>query len=506
MRFPARFATAIRPAGCQGSSVATMNEVSRAVFLGFSILMLVLVGPDLAAGAQNNSTKDVQLPAEVQGAKVYRLPDGDKSGKANENPIIYKSLAYQDLNFDRLVLRLSLAVKSVDRDATIQRIYFQDIRVNGVPVQVQAFEKEFKISRKDVVDLPAPLNCTIVFSDLDSLAPLKEIVNQEKLTVTGQSFLEVKLNALQRIAVRSKRLVLPVEVKQEVPLEMFTGNPWLKMAANGILDTLTDPSSEAAIALAKEHLAKISGDRVLEQKGNAALYFLYCEYALKDPKTGASERLYQSGTAFLTSSDGKLLTAKRVVEPWKFDPQTVLLISRDHLEVDPATVHLAAWPAGAALATSDGALDTQSALTTEKHTLKVIRTAPDRFAKEEYQDPDSGEKVTLELHARGENDIAILQATGANFQPLEFAGEDFKLDSTSNLMLMGFPFGSSQAHATPKSVPVSAKTQSEIVVLNQTLNPGQSGAPLVTGEGKVVALCSEPNQCIQVESLRKFIP
>ena len=506
MRFPVRFATAIRPTGCQSPSVCTVKEIRRVVFTGFSILILLVVGTDLAAGTQKNSSADSQLPAELQGAKVYRLPDGDKSGKASENPIIYKSLAYQDLNFERLVLRLSLAVRPVDRDATIQRIYFQDIRVNGVPVQVQTFEQEFKISKKDVVDLPAPLNCTIVFSELDSLAPLKEIVNQEKLTVTGQSFLEVKLNALQRMAVRSKRLVLPVEVKQEVPLEMFTGNPWLKMAANGILDTLADPSSEAAIALAKEHLAKISGDRVLEQKGNAALYFLYCEYALKDPKTGASERLFQSGTAFLTSSDGKLLTAKRVVEPWKFDPQTVLLISRDHLEVDPATVHLAAWPAGAALATSDGALDLQSALTTEKQTLKVLRTAPDRFVKEEYQDPDSGEKVTLDLHARGENDIAVLQATGANFQQLDFAGADFNLDSTSNLTLMGFPFGSSQEQATPKSVPVSAKTQGEIVVLNQTLNPGQSGAPLVAGEGKVVAMCSEPNQCIQVESLRKFNP
>jgi S1-C subfamily serine protease len=286
---------------------------------------------------------------------------------------------------------------------------------------------------------------------------------------------------------------------------MFSGSPLLRMAANGVLDTLMDPASAPAIALAKEHLAKISGIRALEQKGSQSLYFLYSEYALRDPKTGASEKFSQSGTAFVISADGKLATAKRVVEPWKYDLQTILMISRDHLEVDPKSIRLAAWPAGATILAGDGTPDLASALSTEKQTLRVLRTSPDRLEKQDYQDPDSGEKTTLEVHAGGESDLAVLQFQGSNLQPLELAvGGNPGADS--KLTLLGFPFGLSQSQVTPKPVAVTTAGEEGAITLDLSLNPGQSGAPLVTTEGKVVAICAEPSRCVPVEILRQLIP
>lgn len=474
-----------------------------------SLLALAL----LASGAPTRADDDpktapsaAQLPAELRGAKIYRLPGGEEPGAALEDPIIYKGLAYEDINLERLVLKLSLGIKPVDRAATIQKIYFQDIRVNGVPVQVEPFDQEFKLSKTEAVDLPAPLKCTILFASLDSLAPLKQIINEDMVTVTGQSFLEVKLSTLQRIAVRAKRLVLPVTVKEEVPLQMFSDNSFLKMAANGVLDTLTNPSSGAAIALAKSHLAKITGDRALEQKSRASLYFLYSEYVLKDPQSGAAEKFAQSGAGFIVTADGVLLTAKRVVEPWKFDPQTALLISRDHLEVDAQSVHLAAWPVGATLLGADGSLDTQAALTTEKQTLRVLRKAPDAFETQNLRDPDSGEQAEVSVHSSGVNDVAVLQLVGGSFQPLELAGADEKLESGASLTLLGFPFGLSQARVNPKPLAARASIQNGLIHLDHGLNPGQAGAPLVNDQGKVLGLCTEPDQCVSIESLRKLIP
>jgi S1-C subfamily serine protease len=474
--------------------------------VSLSFLLFAFVCPLSFGDKEKTQPASAQLPAELQGAKIYRLPDDDKSRRSLENPIIYRGLAYEDINLQRLVLNLSVSVRPMDRAATVNKIYFQDIRVNGVPVQVETFNREFRVSKKDTVDLPMPLKCTMVFSDLESLAPLKEIVHQDKLTVTGQSFIEVKLSTLQKIAVRARRLVLPVEVKEEVPLQMFSGNPWLKLAANGILDTLTDPASEAAVALAKEHLSKLTEGRALEQKARSSLYFLYCEYALRDPKTGASEKFSQSGTGFVVSADGKMLTAKRVVEPWAFDPQTLLLITRDHLEVDRNSLRLAAWPAGATILTGDGTPDFASALATEKQTLRVLRTAPDRFLKAEFQDPDSGEKQALEVHAGAESDVALLQASGGSFQPLEFVDPEAKIDASTQWILMGFPFGLSQTQANPKQVGVKASVVEGAIILDPGLQPGQAGAPLVTAQGKVLALCTEPNRCVAVDSLRRFIP
>jgi hypothetical protein len=471
-----------------------------------ALALLAVSTPTWAEDEPKTAPSAAQLPADLQGAKVYRLPEEGKSREALEDPIVYKGFAFEDINLERLVLNLSLGIKPVDRAATIQKIYFQDIRVNGIPLQVEPFDQEFKLSKTETVDLPAPLKCTILFASLDSLAPLKQVVTQDKVTVTGQSFLEFKLNTLQKMAVRAKRLVLPVAVKEEVPLQMFGDNSFIKMAATSVLDTLSDPSSGAAMALAKTHLAKITGERALEQKSRSALCFLYSEYVLKDPKSGAGEKFSQSGTGFVIAAEGVLLTAKRVVEPWKFDPQTALLISRDHLEVDPQSIRLAAWPAGASVLGSDGAPDLQSALTTVKQTLRVVRLAPDKFETQDFRDPDSGEQAAVSVHSGGMNDVAVLQLTGGSSQPLDLAGPDEKIESASGLTLLGFPFGLSQAQVVPKPMAAKASTQNGLIHLDHGLNPGQAGAPLLSEQGKVLGLCTEPDQCIPVESLRKLIP
>jgi hypothetical protein len=469
-------------------------------------VLLVSFWCGIARSGEEKNPPSPQLPSELQGAKIYRIPEEGKKGGPPENPVIYRNLAYEEINFERLILKLSVSVKPFDRSATVSKIYFQDVRANGIPVEVETFEQAFKISNRDTVDLPAPLKCTITFSDLESLAPLKEIINQDKITVTGQSFVEVRLSTLQKIAVRAKRLVLPVPLKEEVPLQMFSGSPLLRMAAHGVLDTLTDPASAPAIALAKEHLAKIAGIRALEQKGLQSLYFLYSEYILRDPKTGASEKFSQSGTGFLVSADGKLATAKRVVEPWKFDPQTVLMITRDRLEVDPKSIRLAAWPAGATILAEDGSPDLNSAFSSERQTLRVLKTLPDRLEKQDYEDPDSGEKTTLEIHAGGEDDIAVVQLTGSNSQPLELAADTARSRAESRLSLLGFPFGLSQTQVNPKPVAVTSVGEEGFMILDVPLHPGQSGAPLLTPEGKVVAICAEPNRCVSAEFVRKLIP
>jgi len=466
-------------------------------------VLLLLAGP---AQRTTGAPQDPQLPDQLRGAKVYKLPEETGPGASFENPVIYNGLSYQDINFQHLVLNLSLSVKPVDRAATIRKIFFQDIRVNGVPVHIETFEEEFKVSKKEVVALPAPLKCSIVFSDFESLAPVKEVVNQDKLRITGQSFIEVKLNTLEKVALRAKRLVLPATLNEEVPLEMFSGNPLLKMAAGKILDTLSDPSTSAAMALAKEHVSRLTEDRSLASKVRQSVYLLYCEYQVRDPKTGVAEKFSQSGTGFAVSPDGRLLTAKRVIEPWKFDPQVAGLIKRNHLDVDTQSARLAAWPAGAAILASNGQFNLQTAYTTENQTLLVLKTAPDRMEKQEYQDPDSGDKTTVNLHAAGENDIAVLQLVGGSAPPLALSEPAAAFSATTRTAFVSFPFGLSQSQADPKLAWVKATSQGALLSLERQLNPGESGAPLVTADGKIVALCAGTSECVPAEMIRKQIP
>ncbi len=471
-----------------------------------TFLFLLSGSTSLPALDEKKDDSSNQGPPELRGAKVYHLPDETKSESLLEDLLIYRSLSYQSVDFERLTLNLSLSVKPVDRAATIRRVYFQDIRINAIPVHIETFEQEFKLSKKEAVNLPAPLQCSLVFSDLESLKPVQEIVEKDKIRITGRSFIEVKLNPLEKLALRSKRLVLQVSLDEEVPLQMFSQNPFAQTVLSKMLGTLSDSSSTVALALAKEHSAKLAASRTLEPLGRASLYLLYCEYTLRHPKTQVAEKFSQYGTGFVVSTDGKLLTAKRVVEPWKFDSEIAFLLSRDHLEFDPKSYKLWAWPASARVLSPDGQLNSETASSTEKQTLKILRTAPDRMEQREYQDRNSGTRSTPSLHASRENDAALLQLVGAHFHALAFADPAAQLSQDVPIALLGFPFGLSQAEANPQLVFVKATRKESRIDLDHQLDPGESGSPLLTPDGKVLALAGGSNECVSIEAFRSWIP
>ncbi len=457
-----------------------------------------------AASAPKNTDSQAQLPPELHGAKVYKLPEDSKAGAAPEDLIAYRDISYRSVDLERLTLSLAVSIKPVDRAATIRRIYFQDVRASGIPIHIEPFVEEFKLSKKEVVDLPAPLACSIIFSDLDSLRPVNDIVAKDTVHITGMSFIDVKLNALEKLALRSKRLVLPIPLDEEVPLHMFSDSPLLQMAASKILDTLSDPSSAAAIALAREHVAKLAAHQTLETLGRASVYLLYCEYELRNPATQVSEKFSQIGTGFVIGTDGKLLTAKRVVEPWKFDPQIAFLLSHDHLELTPKGYRVLAWPAGARVLAPDGQPDSESALSTDKQTLHVLKTAPDRMENTNYRDPDSGASGTVSLHAAGDNDLALLELIGGNFHPLAAADAVADLSHGPMTALLGFPFGLGQAENNLQLVFVTAARKESRISLDHQLNPGESGAPLLTLDGKVIGVAGGSNECLPIEASRSL--
>jgi hypothetical protein len=259
------------------------------------------------------------------------------------------------------------------------------------------------------------------------------------------------------------------------------------------------------MSLAKEHLARLTAERTFSSIGKPSLYLLYCEYVLHSPQTKASEKFSQSGTGFLVSTDGKLLTAKRTIQPWKFNPEIAYMMSQNHLELDPKSYKLAAWPVDAQVLTPAGQPDLETALSTENQKLKVVKTAPDQMENQEYQDPESGESATLSLHASGQNDIAVLQLTGKDFVPLALAEADTKLDSGMKTTLYGFPFGLNQKQAQPRPLEVKADAGGQLITLERQLNPGESGAPLLTPEGKVLGLAGGKNECIPIDLVRSQI-
>jgi hypothetical protein len=452
-------------------------------------LLVLFCDPVVVACA----SQDAVVQGVRKALKVFHFPDKQVPVQHAGSLCIYRQVSYHDISWERLTLNLYVTVKPVERTATVERVHFQDVRLNGLPVTIKPLDQEFKLSQTAEVDLPAPLEVSVLFADLDSIAPLRDLIQQDKLKITGRSFFEVKLNPLQKVFLRSQRLVLPVDLNEEVPLQLFAKDSPLQAAAIKLLELISDPTSIPGLALARERLAKLEADRSFNAAGKSGFYLVNCDYVLRDPATGQSQKFSQSGTAFAISADGRLLTAKRVLQPWKFDPEIALLLARDHLEVDQAHYGVTAWPAGSRVLTPDGSLDFTGTFSTESKTLEIVKTAADQMQSREVQDPDTGDKATVTLATGSADDAASIKIAGDNLVPLATANAE-----GGDAFLLGFPFGMSQSQAEPKRTSVHVTVVGELRTLDHKFNPGEAGAPLLSTDGKVLALCGDADECIPI--------
>ena len=447
-----------------------------------------------------------ELPSDLRGVKVYHVPE-KSSGKTKGDMAVVRSVAYQDINLDHLALNLFVRMNPVDRPASVVKIYFQDLRANGLSVHVEPYDTEFRLSRSAAVELPTPLRLSFVFAELDSLEPLRRLVSQDVLHLTGQLFILVQLNTVEAAVMRARQVVLPFDMDQTIPMHAFADEPMIQSAVLKLIDSLSAPYSLGAAVLAKQRQEKLSTARTLTDAAAGRVFLVYCGYSLRNPRTHDVQRYAQSGTAFLIDAEGSLLTAKRVVQPWKFDPQVLSLITRSGYELDPKTYRLAAWPVEARVMAPKGELDLASALSTDRHTLELWKLPADLMepkpAASGAHPPDM-----LSMHAEGANDLALLKIVGqaSTVNPLPASQGETPATAT----LLGFPFGTDQERATLQQSSVALDLRPSagspgLVRLARALDPGESGAPMVTADGKVIAVCVGPKTCVPMAAaLRAF--
>ena len=119
---------------------------------------------------------------------------------------------------------------------------------------------------------------------------------------------------------------------------------------------------------------------------------------------------------------------------------------------------------------------------------------------------------TRDDFARGAQEGDLIVA-GRNFgcgssrehAPLALAEAGTKPDAGMKTTLYGFPFGLNQKQAQPRPLEVKASTEGQLITLERQLNPGESGAPLLTPEGKVLALAGGKNECIPIDLVRSLL-
>ena len=447
-----------------------------------------------------------EVPSELQGVKVFHLPEKSFE-KSHGELAVARSVAYREVNLDHLALDLMVGMNPVDRPATVLKMYFQDLRANGLPVHIEPYDTEFQLSRTAVVPLPTPLRLSFVFAEIDSLDPLRRLVSQDVLHLTGQVFILVQLNKMESAVVGARQVVVPLDLDQTIPMHAFTDEPMIQSAVLRMLDFFSAPYSAGAAALARQHQEKVKTAQALRDAAAGRLFLVYCGYSLRNRKTHDVQRYIESGTAFLIDTGDTLLTAKRVVQPWKFSAQVASLMAHSGYALDPKAYRIAVWPAGAEVLNAKGELDLKRALSNNRHRLELWKLPADVMEQKPAGGANPAELVSL--HAEGANDLALLKIIGqANpTTPLAAASEG---ETPASATLLGFPYGTHQERAALQQSSVKVETpppgiSTGLIRLARELNPGESGAPMVTADGKVIAICAGPGTCVPLTAALRLL-
>ena len=178
---------------------------SRSLLLALALLVLGL--STLTGGAQ-------ELPDKIRGYKVHKerivLSPGTESSKASVEP---GEPAAVDVSLSGLRVELPLEFEIAGQSGKVDMLTFHDVRVNGVPVQVEEHSVPFEFKKNVRRSLPEPLAIVVAPHRMLQAAVKESRESSEMWKVTGRAFVFGKF---RKFGFHHKRVV-PVEIEFEIP-------------------------------------------------------------------------------------------------------------------------------------------------------------------------------------------------------------------------------------------------------------------------------------------------
>jgi hypothetical protein len=189
--------------------------------------MLLLVASTIVV-AQRADTDSRPLPKEVQGYKVHRAKVEPKHTPLSDGKQANRSSTSEDDEYDErepLLIRLGeprlvkmsplgvtfdvpVILAAVKQEGEVDRLVFEDMRVNDIPVVLEDYDHQFKLPNKEPLTLAPPIRI-FVSTPQAVLRTIDEIFfSREVWPVTGRIYV---CGRFKKFLIKFKRAV-PVEV------------------------------------------------------------------------------------------------------------------------------------------------------------------------------------------------------------------------------------------------------------------------------------------------------
>ncbi|MCB1019886.1 MAG: hypothetical protein KDC27_08155 [Acidobacteria bacterium] len=226
---------------------------------------------------------------------------------------------------------------TADRSASIRSLSFHALEANGMPAYIRPLLTPIELRAGTRVRL-GPFRAVFYYRDLQTLDPLRRLVEESKVRFTGRTRAEVDLDWIERIAFWSRRAVVWRGVDTALELEI-PGGRWKDLSAKALF-ALAEPVARAGVELRRAHEAWRTG---IWEATEGRVAVVRSSYRV-GPPDGPPKTVETFATGVLLTPQ-RLAAPRETLEPWRYDAGLALALDRGELTLAPGR-EVEVWIAG----------------------------------------------------------------------------------------------------------------------------------------------------------------
>ncbi|MGA2960943.1 MAG: hypothetical protein ABSD96_04670 [Candidatus Korobacteraceae bacterium] len=411
-----------------------------------------------------------------------------------------ESLSLVSATTEKVQLSAIISLAST-RHVMLREVAFDQLRINGVPFYASALSGNLVLVPNEKVIPSKPLMLTVYLHDLDNLRPLRALVADGRLSVTGMAYADVILNPATKLMLFTNRARIPVRVQNSLELQM----PAAAIGRNAAL-VLIDGAQAALdnVGSRWQTATKLFSQwrKQLWEQYAPALVLAHSTYQLQD---AAGKSFPFDATAIGFRVAGKqVLLPKSVLEPWKFDPSIAASMKQDP-SLKVVAYDLAIWPANARLRSDDNKLLADQAWRLSSNQLRLLPSA--KGSSESMLQPlEGGKVVKVSVHRRqGPAALGLVEITVPAVAEMKaMVVTTTPASESSSLALFRFPEGVQGREARPELVVISGSSAAGKVRLDAMIDSAGWGSPVISEAG-IIGVVTQEDSVVPIAEAAKVL-